>query len=252
MTRLYPRLLPGEVAGLFARLEGLQPHEIEALEPVRPGLVYTAAGGSRTEEADLVGLRSDLTACAREYGYPAVGRLDDLIAFDRTLARWLHAELAVAAGEAASRAVWAYIGLVIAPHVAAWRFPSRQAGYTKERFDGTDLTRNTFSRLWWRAEVLRDDSLAEDSYVLLDALGEQAIDQLMARRRSLAASPALARAIVRAARNRDDDLGRALFRDALQRLLRLSAFVDFEAVGPADLDETVEEEFEASARALSQ
>lgn len=251
MTRLYPRLLPGEVTRVFERLGGLQPHEIEALQPAHPAFVFTAAGGSRVEQADLARLRSELTACAHEYGYPAAGRLDDLIAFDRTLARWLHAELDVAAGEASSRAVWAYISLVVAPHVAAWRFPARQAGYTKERFDGTDLTRNTFSRLWWRGEVLRDDALGADAYTLLDALGEEAMDQLMARRRSLAASPALARAIVRAARSREDDLDRTLFRDALQRLLRLSAFVDFEAIEPVDLDHMVQEEFEASARALN-
>lgn len=252
MTRLYPRLLPGEVNRLFEQIEGLRPDEIERLAIASPAFVFTAAGGSRVDQGGLADLRANLTTCAREYGYPAVGRLDELIAFDRTMARWLHGELDLAPGEASSRAVWAFITLVVAPHVAAWRFPSRVNGYTRERFDGTDLTRNTFSRLWWRGEVLRDDSLDADPYLLLDSLGEEAMDQLMARRRSLAASPALARAIVYATQDRDDDLDRTLFRDALQRLLRLSAFVDFEAIESDDLDQMVREEFDASARALNQ
>lgn len=249
MTRLYPRLLPSEATRLFDEIDGLTPNQIELLDG-EAAHVFAAAGGDRMETADVGELRAEVTACAREFGYPAVGRLDELIAFDRTLARWLHQELDMAAGEAASRSVWAYFGLVVAPHVAAWRFPARQAGYTRERFDGSDLTRNTFARLWWRAEVLRSTGPDADPYALLDALGEEAMDQLMARRRSLAASPALARAIIVAARAREDDLDRAVFRDALQRLLRLSAFIDFEAVAPGHLSTTVEQEFDASALAL--
>lgn len=249
MTRLYPRLLPSEVDRVFALLAGLSPHAIEQLDLQDSPYVFAAAGGDRVNSDELSTLRSDLTACAREFGYPNASRMDDLIAFDRTLARWLHKELDVVPGEASSKAVWGYLGLIVAPHVAAWRFPSRQSGYTRERFDGSDLTRNTFSRLWWRAAVLVDED-QPDPYRLVDLLGEEAIDQLMARRRSLAASPELARAIVQEASRREDDLDRSLLRDALQRLLRLSAFMDFEAMDGSELSRTVKEEFDASRQAL--
>ncbi|WP_159806425.1 DUF6339 family protein [Cellulomonas citrea] len=249
MTRLYPRLLPSEVDKAFALLAGLSPHAIELLGLQESGYVFAAAGGDRVSPDELAALRSELTACAREFGYPDTNRIDDLIAFDRTLARWLHRQLDIVPGEASSKAVWGYLGLVVAPHVAAWRFPSREPGYTRERFDGSDLTRNTFSRLWWRAAVLVDED-QPDPYRLVDLLGEEAIDQLMARRRSLAASPGLARAIVREASRRENDLDRSLLRDALQRLLRLSAFMDFEVMDDFELSRTVGEEFDASHQAL--
>lgn len=251
MTRLYPRLLPSEVGPLFARIDSLSPTDIEALPEASPRHVFAAAGGDRVGPDWLVFLRSELTACAREYGYPDSARSEDLVAFDRTLARWLHDQLEIGAGEASSRAVWPFLTLVTAPHVAAWRFPTRGSSYTRERFDGTDLTRNAFARLWWRAEVLRDNTKTEGPYELLDVLGEEAIDQLMARRRSLAASPGLARSIARVTRERMPEMDRTVFRDALQRLLRLSAFIDFDSLDDVALLEAVGEEFDASARALA-
>lgn len=244
MTRLYPRLLPNEVGAAFERLQKCEPKEIEQRGLVDVPFVFAAAGGDRVSGDEVRRLRSDLTDCATEFGYPDARSVEELIAFDRTLARWLHAELDIAPGEASSRSVWAYIGLVVAPHVVAWRFPARDGNYTRERFDGGDLTRNAFSRLWWRAELLRDEAEV-DPHALLDVLGEEAMDQLMARRRSLAASPALARAIVRVARDRGG-VEREVFRDALQRLLRLAAFIDFDASDPLDVIATVQQEFETS------
>lgn len=148
-------------------------------------------------------------------------------------------------GEASQSQIWAFLALVLVPHLCAWRFPMRDGAYTADRFKGTDLTRHTLARLWTRAHVLHDP-LAEDPYSLLSELGEADLDQIMARRRAVAATPALVRAIVRAhvedSANGDDVSARAVLRDSLQRLLRLTAFLDLDWLSEDRLLDLVREQ----------
>jgi hypothetical protein len=156
-------------------------------------------------------------------------------------------------GEATQRQVWAFLSLVLVPHLCAWRFPMGGGEYPVDRFKGTDLTRHTLARLWTRAHVLRD-STAPDPYELVDALGEADIDHIMSRRRSIAATPALVRAIVRVhasdSRPTAEVSTRSVLRDSLSRLLRLAAFLNLDWMSAEDLLELVREQRDESRRML--
>jgi hypothetical protein len=75
-------------------------------------------------------------------------------------------------------------------------------------------------------------------YSALGILGEAAFDQIYARRKALGASPHLVKAILRTwtVLELDDLDEREVLRGFLQRLLRLSPFVVFDALEPAVLD----------------
>lgn len=230
MSTLYPRLLPTETEKLFALLSDVAD---EAGNPSADAAVartvYAASGGMRVHPDQLVGLREQVCRAALDHGYPERPGVEARNGFDRRVARILHANMDITAGEASQRQVWAYLALVLLPDVCAWRFPANDAGkFVADRFKGTDLTRHTLARLWWRAQVLRDGTRVDDPYWMLEALGEADLDQVMARRRSVAATPSLVRMVVRVTAESTDFGGRDVLRDLLKRLLRLTAFLDLD------------------------
>ncbi|WP_327022539.1 DUF6339 family protein [Micromonospora sp. NBC_01739] len=256
MSLLYPRLLPGESERLFASLHGRQPEELARFADVTSDrAIFAATGGTRVTRDELRLLAADLEKFAVANGFPrsltTAGRND----FDRIAARHLHERSGMLPGEASQRQVWAFLALVLIPHVCAWRFPMREGVYLADRFKGTDLTRHTLARLWTRAHVLYDPSLP-DPYELLAGLGEADLDHVMARRRSVAATPALVRAIVRAhtedSRTNDGIPARAVHRDTLRRLLRLTAFLNLDWMSEQELLELVREQRRESRRLLAE
>lgn len=243
MSLLYPRLLPGETERLFRKIHELPPGEHSAMVANHsPRAVYAATGGRRISRQELDALRDGILHIAHEQGFPDSRSTAQRTAFDRSTARALHVQCLMVPGEASQRQVWAFLALVLLPDVCAWRWPRGTDGrYPADRFKGTDLTRHTFARLWTRAHVLHDP-VAEDPYHLLDVLGENDLDQIMARRSALAASPALVRAIVRA--HRDDRAdgsipAQQVLRESLMRLLRLTAFVDLDSATEPELGHLV-------------
>jgi hypothetical protein len=111
--------------------------------------------------------------------------------------------------------------------------------------------RHTLARLWTRAHVLRDPTEG-DPYALLDVLGEADLDQVMARRDAVAGTPTLVRAVVRC--HRDDAIegsgaARTVLRESLKRLLRMTAFMDFDGLDDERLTQLVRET-RATARDL--
>ncbi|MGX6604598.1 DUF6339 family protein [Micromonosporaceae bacterium Da 78-11] len=255
MSTLYPRLLPGETEKLFAAMRGRGPEDLREHAAVSSGrAVFAATGGTRVTRDELKLLSTELEKLAVAKNYPQPPTVQDRNEFDRMVARHLHQHSGMTPGEASQRQVWAFLALVLVPHLCAWRFPMRDDVYVADRFKGTDLTRHTLARLWTRAHVLNDPS-ATDSYHLLGALGEADLDQIMARRRAVAATPALVRAIVQAhvedSGTGDETPARAVLRDSLQRLLRLTAFLDLDWL-PADrLVELVREQRMESRKHLA-
>jgi hypothetical protein len=251
---LYPRLLPGEAERLFASLHGHNPKELSRYAALASDrTIFSATGGTRVSRDELRQLATDLEKIAAEQGYPAPATAGMRNDFDRAAAEHLHARSGMTAGEASQRQVWAFLGLVLVPHLCAWRFPMREGRYLADRFKGTDLTRHTLARLWMRAHVLHD-STAVEPYGLLHALGEADTDQIMARRQALAATPRLVRAIVRthvgAGDATDEISARVILRDVLKRLLRLTAFLDLDWMSEDDLMELVRKERAESLRLL--
>ncbi|MEU4155934.1 DUF6339 family protein [Actinoplanes sp. NPDC026670] len=246
MSILFPRLLPSESDRIFSGIRGRAPSELSA-QAGNSSLraVFAATGGTRVTRDELRLLAATIEKLAIEAGYPDASSTAQRSQFDRAVARHLHQSSGMTPGEASQRQVWAFLGLVLVPHVCAWRFPMKDGTYVADRFKGSDLTRHTLARLWTRAHVLHD-SAAPDPYALLDALGEADLDQVMARRRAIAATPTLVRAIVRA-HVEDSNIGedipaRAVLRDSLQRLLRLTAFLDLDWLPEEEILQLVREQ----------
>jgi hypothetical protein len=253
MSTLYPRLLPNETEKLFSAMRGRSPEGLrEYAKPSSGHAVFAATGGTRVTRDELRLLAVELEKIAVANGYPhSLG----LNSFDRAAARYLHEHSRMTAGEASQRQVWAFLALVLVPHICAWRFPMKDDGsYSADRFKGSDLTRHTLARLWTRAYVLHDAS-SQDPYALLEGLGEADLDQVMARRRAVAATPALVRAVVRAhVEDESIDGGpsaRSVLRDSLQRLLRLTAFLDLDWMTEKELLELVREQRVESRKHLA-
>ncbi|WP_089295075.1 DUF6339 family protein [Actinoplanes regularis] len=143
--------------------------------------------------------------------------------FDTTLARLLHADMNLVPAEAAVRPMWAFLAAVLLPDVTVWRFPQPP----EDRLLATDITRHVFGRLWWRAELLRDDVRIDNPYHLLDVFPERNFDQILARRRSIGGSPELIRSLAKewpkdwTGTNETEAL-----RDVLKILMRRGAFQD--------------------------
>jgi hypothetical protein len=243
MSLLYPRLLPSETEHRFRVLHETAPDQHSTIVANHSRrAVYAATGGRRISPEELDQLRDGIVRVAREQGFPSSRSTVQRSLFDRTTAQMLYEQCLMVPGEASQRQVWAFLSLVLLPDVCAWRWPADSDGcYPADRFKGTDLTRHALARLWTRAHVLRDPT-ADDPYHLLDVLGENDLDQIMARRSALAASPALVRAIVRAHREDKADGSvstREVFRQSLMRLLRLTAFLNLDAASEPELGHLV-------------
>jgi hypothetical protein len=191
---------------------------------------------------ELAGVRTDLLDLATAAGMPEPVNDRARTVFDLGAAKYLHSRLDMTPGEASQRPVWSYFGLVLVPDICAWRYPAQARGYFDERFRCADVTRHTLSRLWLRAHLLHDRSCA-DPYELVGVLGENDMDQILSRRKDLAATPALVRTITRAhrddPRNRGTTFDREVLRDSLKRLLRLAAFMNFDGRTARELDDLV-------------
>lgn len=254
MSLLYPRLLPSETEQRFRLLQDHPRRSLDRLASTSSDrAVFAATGGQRVNEGELARLRKSIVELAEDCGLPASRAQEDLTYFDRQIGRLLHAETGMTPGEASQPQVWAFLALVLLPDVCAWRFPARDGTYVGDRFKGTDLTRHTLARLWTRAHVLHDPKNG-DPYALLDVLGEADLDQIMARRDAVAASPALVRAVVRG--HRDDETtdglpARDVLRESLKRLLRMTAFLDFDGLDDPRLDSSVQETRAAVRAALN-
>jgi hypothetical protein len=254
VSTLYPRLLPGETDRLFKAMQGRSPKDLEAIASVSSGrAVFAATGGTRTTRDELRLLATELEKMASAVGYPEAPNVNARTDFDRAVGEHLHQHSGMTPGEASQRQVWAFLALVLVPHLCAWRFPMRDGAYQADRFKGSDLTRHALGRLWTRAHVLHEPSAA-DPYSLMAGMGEADFDQVMARRRAVSATPGLVRAVVRAhmedSSSGDDVSAREVLRDTLQRLLRLTAFLDLDWMSDSQLLDLVREQRTEARRHL--
>lgn len=202
---------------------------------------YTPVGGQRVETHQLEQLRTDILALAREHGMP--NRITEPAIFEGRGARLLREALPMSANEASHEEVWSYLTCCWLLDVAVWRFG---VDADKRRFIG-NVNRNTFRRLWWRAEILGPD-------IDLTKLGEDELVNIM-ERPTIASDRRLARTVALEFLARVDD-GAAdsrmqLMREAMKRLLRLTPLMAFQALAEHELRAVVEQCFTAAAEGLS-
>ncbi len=239
MTALLPRLDREQTRELVDSARGETVAEIAARMPVRDVRTTSSPlGGLELSGLDLAELRTAVVGLAAEYGYPDAGR--DLPLFDALCARIVHERLRVSPHEASEEDAWSHVTCCWLLDVAAWRWGG--VGDTDRRFRG-DVNRNTFRRLWWRAEILGPDiNLAE--------LGEDQLVGIM-ERPTIASNRRLARTLARACINRvrdGEDSGQMmLMREASKRIVRLTPLLDFFSLDDAELDQIIEGVLNAAA-----
>ena len=259
MSKLYPRLLPDESKRRFDFMLTADLDELEKAPAHSERAYYAASGGVRVRREELAYLRQRLEEVARENGYPNRPNTLQLNKFDRGVARLLHSGCDMTPGEASQRPVWAFLAMVLVPHLCVWRFPpprgerlrTGKTGGAVDRYRGDDLTRHALARLWWRAHLLHEPR-RPDPYHLLRVLQEGALDQIFARR-NLTANARFVRSILRVeASSLPSSVSTTdLIIDIAQRCLRMVAFIDLEWVEDAELDEIVRDQRRIAVDSLS-
>lgn len=254
MSILYPQMRLSVASRRFAELHGKSLAELAGLADAdMSSAVFSPVGGQRCTADELVSLRQRILEHARSHEYPNAARLAQRNAFDRAVGIELHTTSGMMLGEASIGAVWAFLALQLLPDVCVWRFPPKSSGMlTADRFKASDLTRHTLARTWTRAFTLCQPN-ASDPYKLLAGIAEADLDQIMARRRSVAAVPALVREIVHCHavdETPDGVSNRAVLRDSLTRLLRMAAFMDLGSLTDAQLRDLVRETRASAAAGL--
>lgn len=149
----------------------------------------------------------------------------------------------MSANEASHEEVWSYLTCCWLLDVAVWRFG---VDADERRFIG-NVNRNTFRRLWWRAEILGPD-------IELTKLGEDELVNIM-ERPTIASDRRLARTVALEflARVHEGaaDSRMQLMREAMKRLLRLTPLVAFHALNDDQMRTVVENCFTAAAEGLA-
>ena len=221
---------------LELRLQG-DIEEITAHMPdISVPVTYAPVGGGRIEQRALEELREAVVALAKEHGMPdSPVRVSE---FEGNCARILHRLLPMTAYEASHEEVWSYLTCCWLLDVAVWRFGVEA---DERRYVG-NVNRNTFRRMWWRAEVLGRE-------VDLRRLGEDELVNIM-ERPTVAADRRMARSIASEFLHRVDS-GDApermqLMREAMKRILRLTPIVAFSALDDSAVRTTVREVFDAA------
>jgi hypothetical protein len=242
VSTVLPRLDRGTAAEIIAHLRELPLPEVSSAMPEIPeNLTYSPVGGQRVGEESMANLRRGLMEIAIEHGMP--GPIREVSEWESRSARFLHSALVITPHEASQEEVWSYLTCCWLLDVAIWRFPEHTG---VDRFVG-HLNRNTFRRMWWRAEVLGPE-------VDLARLGEDELVNIM-ERPNLWADRRLARAIAlefchRVESGHVDDRMR-LMREATKRLLRLTPFVGFHGLDD-DLVRTIASDaFDTAAAGLA-
>ncbi len=85
--------------------------------------------------------------------------------YDAAMAVRLHQSLPMSRRQAADRNMWAWLGVLHAPDFVARRWSPKEGVRSANRFMG-DRVRQTYSRLWWAAELSRDT----DDYTVTEKL----------------------------------------------------------------------------------
>lgn len=206
---------------------------------------YGASGGTRASIEHLGGLRESLLKLAKEQGFPEAGGTAGRAAFDNACATWLVEHGIVTGGEALRDDIWAFVACCVSPDVCLWRFE----GAHPERFRGG--LRNTFQRLWLRARALDRGEDADDRWLLVRTLTEDAFVQII-ERPSIGADSHIARAIAEAWIGTAHQIGKSrmepVARLAVRKIRIANEIICFSALAPEDLNNRFSGYFSDAAR----
>lgn len=238
--RVWPRLDPSSAAKKFATLS------LESGPSVDLDLssVDFNSVGTRITLDELESIRDTLIDEAGEFGFRRRRGFDQEAVLDKDAGRLLDRQYGVLFkglapmrwAEAGNREVWSWISLCLLPDLTHWRWKSSVSAkngtggpedWYMPRWIGSDLTRHTWSRYWWRAVQFEHDPQ------LLQELNEHEFNHFQERANSVGSNPRLMSALGRRLVSLDQEFRasanvtrRNVFNDSLKRLLRRMAFID--------------------------
>lgn len=207
--------------------------------------IFAPVGGSPVAKADLESLRKFIVASAIASGYPGTSARVKRAAFDLTLSTGLPA-FPIPIGEGLRPEVWAWIAVVLVPHILRWRWGGGGRDVPSDRGAGS-IYRNAFARLWHAGRILDRGQGASERWGYLEAMGA---DQMVAllERPSLGSNPLIARAIADVwTRLPDSQRSERLFREAMKTFLISAAVVELDALTPPELKSMAKGTFEQTA-----
>lgn len=242
--RLFPQL-PNSQAQTVAAAHGSA--DIAALRAAASNhhlaQVFSPTGGQQVLRDEMDKFAADIRALCDAHSPTTV---------DANLVRMVHPWMRLTRFEAALDGVWSFLGCVLLPDIARWRFPGPVT--PADRFLGTGRgVRNILGRAWWRGELFQDPSPPPgcDPYWLVGELGEDELTGIVERQRAVSSrrvAVALARALVET-----DCRGLPrthVARDALKVYLRFGYFVEFDALTDEELEVACQSLYRRSVKAL--
>jgi hypothetical protein len=130
--------------------------------------------GTAVKPEVIEAVAKKLDDCLRNNGGNLGEEPDDTIKVnvENAWARTLHSELPIAPSEAANPEVWHSFSCFYCPHLVSWRWGKYEQATPHFRWYSAEAAnRQTFRRLWWRAELLKDNN-APSPYSMLEQMYE--------------------------------------------------------------------------------
>ena len=234
--RLYPQFHPIERKQgesdmeILIRIVRTDPLELETNgQPFDEESFDYSKIGDPVDDATIKKLCEAMQKVAIKHGYPEPHDRTKARAADKEWGEVLHKMMGITRNEASKAEIWNALSCHFMPHLVAWRWetPGKEAAKVSERWLVQDRQeRHAFGRLWWRYEVLRDESKPDNPYWILARLLEDEVGQIMERSYlSSYKDIVLALAKTHLEHQNDESEGRSeAFRRAI-KLLRLRASI---------------------------
>lgn len=268
---LYPRLelKPGtEAWATIAKMIQSPPSELLELAMVSElddMLEYGNVGGKASKE-DCEAIAKGLVKIATNHGFPKAPSNDQKRAADSEMAIFLHENMRLTRNEAAHEGVWNALSCYFCPAVVSWRWSEQDddsesialdsdgneevVSVSERWFTQSKSERHAFGRLWWRAELLRDEE-AEDPYHIIQGLMED--EQVQCTERGLFVTHR--EAVIALARkhlsNTKTKARMELFRQAIKNLRRMASIIDLDAAASNGSLDTMVDKCYSEAKRLS-
>lgn len=244
---LMPRLADTAADQMLAEVEEAKARGdgFSAADPLPDAIGFGPVGGSPVDPAKLVQFRDDVTAIAKQAGFPGDRSLAARTGFDTACAIFLAEHPLFQSGEALRNDVWTFIATGLLRQITAWRYD-----LAPERWHGG--VRNTYQRLWMRARALDRGEGVPKRWELVETLTEDAFMGIV-ERPSIGGDRAIAVALgegwLRAAERQGRGAMEPLMRRALIRLRLRNEILALTTLPPNQLDGIVDEAFGATPAA---
>jgi hypothetical protein len=210
--------------------------------------VFAPTGGTPIDDGQLRKFAFALEHLASESGYPGDTSRQARSKFDEEVLRFL-ADHTIPFTEAIRPETWAWIAVLLVPHLVHWRWRDASNNVSLERFAGP-LIRNALGRLWYQAQALALDANEPSRWKYSDPLGADQVVGLL-ERPSLGAHRGTCLAVAKAWGGLPPKMrSEHLFRETMKSLIITSAVRRFEIMDGPSLDLVVADCFQATHKRL--